>query len=176
MASTYGRGVFAIRLSPDVLGNTPLQPNLLTIDPSTGVGTSNGLPLTSNTQPIIDGQSEQSAFGNTVTVNLYDHAADPNHLFPIGTGTTDANGNFKIQINAGVYKSDGSNDGLHVIDVQATDKSLARGNVASLSFILATQKPLPPTSISLDPSTDTGTLNNDGYTADNNSTSHPAAV
>src|SRR5262249_3410817 len=115
MASTFGRSSFAIRLAPVVFPNTntfPQPNNFLFLDPTTDTGVSSNDGVTKNRTPIIDGLSEQSAFGNTVTVTLYDHDLDPSHLNPIGTGQTDTSGNFKVQITVPFLT-----DGRHTIDV-----------------------------------------------------------
>ncbi len=173
MATTYGRGVFGIRLAPLVFNNTnaPGTPNnLLFLDPASDTGTFNNDGITNDPAPFIDGLSEQTAFGNSVTINLFDHATDPNHLHPIGTGVTDANGHFKIQINAGTYTT----SGLKTIDIQATDQSGTRGNIASLTFNLELGAPIPPAGPKLDPGSDTGTTG-DNTTKDNNGP-NPAPV
>ena len=84
-----------------------------------------------------------------MTIDLYDQA---NPTVLIGTGTTDANGNFQVQIFPGVYKSDGTTDGPHTILIQAVDQSGTKGNIVTFTFVLDTIPPISPTSITLDPS------------------------
>jgi subtilisin-like proprotein convertase family protein len=178
-AITYGRGDFAIRLSPDVFPNTNAagQPdNFLFLDHTTvsDTGSFQNDEITKNPAPFVDGLSEQSAFGNVVTVNLYDQTKDPNHLHSIGTGTTDANGNFKIQISLGTFKNDGSDDGYHVIAAQATDQAGTKGNVATFVFRLLTRPPGASGAPVLDPTTDSGTQGDS--TTNNNNGQNPAPI
>ncbi len=84
VASTDGRGSYGIRVAPLVL-NLGLQ----------GGGTQ-----TASAQPTIVGNSEETAFGNTVTVNIYD-LTNPATPVLIGTGTTDGTGKFAITLNPG---------------------------------------------------------------------------
>ncbi|WP_422931845.1 beta strand repeat-containing protein [Singulisphaera sp. PoT] len=155
-ATTFGQGTFTIRLAPDVFPNTnaPGQPNnFLYLDPASDTGTYNNDGITNDPAPYVDGLSEQSAFGNTVTINLYDQTRDPNHLHPIGTGVTDAAGNFKVKIDQGYF----SNSGVQTIAVQATDQSGTKGNVATFSFTLVIAPPAAPGAPGLQSSTDSGT-------------------
>jgi subtilisin-like proprotein convertase family protein len=131
VATTYGRGTFAIRLAPIVFANTPTQPGILALDPSVRLGGNDR--ITTNPAPIVVGLSEQSAFGNTVRVDLYDLVADPNRANPIGTGQTDANGNFRIAVTRPF-----ATPGLKAIGVQATDQSGTKGNVAPLTIFVGT--------------------------------------
>ena len=158
VASTYGRGSFAIRLAPIVFPNTATQPSILVLAPADRFvfqGTTFDR-ITTNPAPTIIGLSEQSAFGNVVTIDVYDQVSDPNHLTPIGTGQTDALGNFRITIQAGVYTT----PGLKTIDVVATNQSGTTGNVAELTFFLQVNPFQPPPSTAyitdLTPDTDNG--------------------
>ena len=78
MATTFGRGSYAIRLAPIVFPNTATDQQILHLDPNLPApgGSDSGASAADNVTnvltPVIDGLSEQSAFGNTVTVNLYD--------------------------------------------------------------------------------------------------------
>ena len=128
VATTFGRGSFAIRLAPVVFPNTPTQPSILTLAPADRFMGNNR--ITTNPAPTVIGLSEQSAFGNVVTVNLFDRATGT----LIGTGQTDATGNFQIQVQAGFYTT----NGLKTVNVQATDQSGTTGNVATLTFFLGT--------------------------------------
>src|SRR6202011_1662092 len=100
LATTYGRGSFAIRLAPVLLPTSvALDPNL----PAPG-GSDSGISktdkITNVVHAYIDGVSELSAFGNTVTVNLIDETPGdidkitglPLFGQVIGTGQTDAMG------------------------------------------------------------------------------------
>jgi subtilisin-like proprotein convertase family protein len=156
IASTFGRGSFSIRLAPIVFPNTAQTPNNIFLDPSQLAGTStDGLPLLTplSSQPIINGFSEQTAFGNVVTINLYDLTGGGKVL--IGTGTTDPSGNFTIQVNQGAFTANGTK----TLGIQATDQSGTQGNMAQFQFVLQANnlgQPVPPTppTIRLDPTTD----------------------
>lgn len=156
IASTFGRGSYSIRLAPIVFPNTTQTPNNIFLDPSQLAGTStDGLPLLTplSSQPIIHGFSEQSAFGNTVTINLYDLTGGGKTL--IGTGQTDAFGNFTVQVNQGAFTSNGTK----TLGIQATDQSNTQGNMAQFQFVLQANnlgQPTPPTppTIKLDPGSD----------------------
>ena len=163
LATTYGRGDYAIRLAPIVFPNTATSPNSITLDPNkpapngSNNGTApNGGPLVTTAQPFLDGFSEQSAFGNKVRITLLD-LTDPLNPRYIGgfDGTfgdstdnaanqTDAFGKFSVQINAGAFTS----NGVKTIGIQATDASGTKGNIATFSFTLQAAnlgQPTPPT-------------------------------
>jgi large repetitive protein len=152
LATTYGRGSFAIRLAPIVFPNSlVLDPKLPAPTGSAGLG-----GVISVLRPVIDGLSEQSAFGNTVTINLIDETpTDATFGQIIGTGTTDASGRFAVRVNQGVFKIDGSTDGPKIIGVQAINASGTKGNIATINFTLKTAT--LGISIALLPSDDSGT-------------------
>ena len=175
VASTFGRGTFGIRLAPLVMPNTTIPtPNWLFLDPASLAGiTSTGQQYAKILTPTIDGTSEQSAFGNSVTVLLYDLTGNPAAPIPIpltGVVTTDANGKFKLPVAAGYFKASGT----YTIGVQATDQSGTKGNMALFTFVIDVAPPAP-TAVVLDFSTDSGTYGNDQYTYFNNSAVVPAA-
>jgi hypothetical protein len=145
LATTYGRGSFAIRVGPTVIPNT-VQPGILALDAADRLG---GNPLiTANPRPTVTGVSQQSDPGLPVTVNLFDAATGT----PIGTGQTDFNGNFRITLLP-FYTT----PGLKTIAVQATDQAGIAGNVARLTFFLENASPLPPLYLpDLAPDSDTG--------------------
>ncbi len=127
LATTYGSGDYAIHLSPIVF-NTAANPLKFT-QSSTGTLTFTGL-------------SEQSAFGNTVTVTIEDvtNPADP---IPLGAGQTDAFGNFSI---TGNYPAAPANnpflfDGSRKIEVFATDSTGNTGN--PVTFQITNNLPTP---------------------------------
>jgi hypothetical protein len=166
LATTFGRGSFAIRLAPVVFASSlALDPNLPAPGGSANGTTTNGTPLSTVAQPVFDGFSEQTAFGNVVRITLID-LTDPANPKVIGgydgTGGTDtaANrtdpfGRFAIQVNPGAFTS----NGLKTIGVQATDASGTKGNIATFKFTLNAQlvnvnvPPVQPT-IQLLPSDD----------------------
>ncbi len=137
-ASTFGTGTYSIRLAPITFPTTlALDPN----NPSPG-GSDTGLSSTDNitdlTQPYITGLSEQTAYGNVVTITLYDESV-PGQMIPIGTGQTDAAGRFSVQVSTPF-----ATDGVKIIGVQATDQSGTKGNVATFTFTLNTVLPATP--------------------------------
>jgi len=143
LASTYGSGFFAIRLAPLVFpGSVQLSPTLPAPSGSNGGLGANGLPLVTVPRPVINGVGEQTAFGNSVLISLYD-LTDPNNPRFIGgfDGTlgdataitankTDAYGNFSVQVIANAFTSNGDK----TVGIQATDSSGTRGNMVPFSF------------------------------------------
>jgi hypothetical protein len=126
----------------------PAAPTGLSLDATTDSGTL-GDGITNVTQVKIDGIAEP---GSTVT--LY----DTNGTTVLGTGTANATtGAFSITTSA-------LSDGTHSISAKATD---AAGNtgVASTAYAVRmdTAAPAAPTGLSLDATTDSGTLG-DGIT------------
>jgi large repetitive protein len=169
LATTYGRGSFAIRIAPFVFPTSLLFDPSLPAPGGSDSGPSKTDRYTNVTQPIIDGLSEQSAFGNVVTINLIDET-DPQNPVVIGTGQTDAAGRFSIQVNPGVYKADGSTDGVKTIGVQAVNASGTKGNLASFVFTLDTQAPAMPGVPVLEAASDSGLSNSDDITKVTNPT------
>lgn len=138
MASTFGRGTYAIRLAPIVFPNTPGNSQILALSttqpPPAGSdsGFINTDQVTNITTPVINGLSEQSAFGNSVNVALYDvsdttiYTQDAINAIlaglptlpdgtptpkPIaiplvaGTTQTDSTGHFAVQVAPGYFKA-----------------------------------------------------------------------
>ena len=150
LATTFGRGEFAIRLAPDVF---PATVELDPINPPPGgssTGTINGRPKTNLVHPFISGTSEISNFGNVVTITLIDEANGK----VIGTGTTDTFGHFSVQVGDLTNDPSFGANGVKNVGVQATDSSGASGNVVQFTYVL--NPPPAPTSIRLDPSTNSG--------------------
>ncbi len=168
LASTYGRGDFAIRLAPDVFPQSlELDPNNPAPGGSVDLPPTNGVPTTAFKNAYIAGVSEQSAFGNTVYITLYDmsnpaspvyiggyNPADPTTMVP--ANETNGFGNFSVKITADLAL------GTKNIGVMATDASGTQGNIALFTYILA-QTPTP-TSLTLQPTSDSGISNTDNYT------------
>ncbi|MFO0959111.1 MAG: Ig-like domain-containing protein [Isosphaeraceae bacterium] len=185
VATTYGRGAFAIRLAPLVMTND-LVPRILRLSdltPPAGTSDSGLTPagrqdnVTNVVEPYIDGQGEQSAFGNTVSITLLDlNTPDSTNGFGyriVGTGVTDDAGQFHIKINDGAFRENGSPTGrpldqvlgrplLIRLGVQATNGSGTKGNIAELNYYLKTVKPAVANAPALAPGNDTGR-----YTVDN---------
>jgi len=165
LATTFGRGAFAIRLAPDIFPTSVmLDPNL----PAPG-GSASGAPFGNNAitnvlTPFIDGVSEISNFGNVVTVTLIDQTPGPGFGKVLGTGTTDAFGRFRVQI-----VNDGTDpsyfvDGPKVLGVQATDSSGAKGNITAFSYTLKFTPPPAPGTPVLEPASDSGRSTTDDIT------------
>ncbi|MFO0907024.1 MAG: Ig-like domain-containing protein [Isosphaeraceae bacterium] len=167
LATTFGRGSFGIKLAPVVFAN---QIKLDTALPAPG-GSQNGTapdgtPLVTVSQPVIDGVSEQTAFGNVVRITLWDYT-DPANPRLIGgydpanpstdnpANQTDSFGKFAVQVNVGAF----STNGLKTIGIQATDLSGTQGNIALFTFTLkanlsnVNQPPTTPT-IGMNPADD----------------------
>ena len=124
LASTFGRGQFSIRLSPLVL------PGTVAFAKASISGTdTSGNPLIKTATPTISGYSEQSAYGNVVTVTIYD---SNNPSVVIGSGQTDASGHFSITLNSTAFIANGPQSLL----IQATDASGAKGNTTYVPFTL----------------------------------------
>ncbi len=180
VATTFGRGDFAIRLAPDTF---PASLALDPVNPPPGGSDSGQSPtdkITNVWNSVIDGYSEQSAFGNTVRITLVDET-DPLHPTyiggydgakiggqlitgePAGAGFADSTGtNAAYQTNAtgqfAVPISIRMPDGVRTIGVVATDSSGTQGNIALFTFTLITATPPTPSQPTLDPASDTGTL------------------
>ncbi len=161
LATTFGRGAFAIRLAPDVFPNSiGLDPNLPAPNGSAS-GLAHGNPrLTNVLQPYIDGISEISNFGNSVKVSIIDQS---NGLV-IGTGTTDTFGHFVVQIVNSGNDPSFFLDGVKTIGLQATDSAGAKGNITTFTYTLKSTKPATPGNPILDPGSDSGRSNTDGIT------------
>ena len=174
LATTYGRGQYAIRLAPTVFGaSLGLDAKL----PATAGSDSGNVgstidftdKITNVAHPYIAGYSQLSAFGNTVYVTLFD-LTDPDNPVYIGgydpnvaatfTSTTDASGRFSVPISADLP------DGVRRIGVQATDQTGAKGNIATFQFTLDTTAPAKPNAPDLQPASDTGPSNTDDITSD----------
>jgi subtilisin-like proprotein convertase family protein len=155
LATTYGRGDFAIRVAPIIVpGSLQLDPNLpapFGSNPGPVFGTISLLT------PVIDGMSEQSLFGNHVKIELFDLSNGT--PVPIGVDLnnpnqpytfTDVNGRFEIQVEPGYLKADGSTDGLKTLGIRATDGAGVIGNMATFTFTLDTTPFIDPASVHLD--------------------------
>jgi subtilisin-like proprotein convertase family protein len=172
LATTYGRGEFAIRLAPDVLPNTVhLDTTLPTPGGSDSGAAFGNSDITNVQQPYLDGVSEITNFGNTVTIKILDESGGPGQgtqlnlpyyvngvLFP--NDTTTANGSFSIRLNnvAGdpSFFSNSLKIDDKVVGIQATDSSGATGNLTTFSYTLQIIGPPPPSSVTLDPASDSG--------------------
>ena len=152
-----------------MLPNTAAQPNLLTLDPASDTGLSNSDGISNDPTPTIHGLGEQTAFGNTVTIDLLDLTpatpggppVDPTKAPVIGTAMTDATGHFTVRVSTPFATS-----GVKTIGVQAVDGSGTKGNVATLSYTFLNTPPATPNPPVLEAASDTGPVNLPPYNAD----------
>ncbi|HEX2972078.1 MAG TPA: PKD domain-containing protein, partial [Tepidisphaeraceae bacterium] len=151
LATTYGRGSFAIRLAPIIL------PGSLKLETTNPVGQLPGVLPPIDEDAVFTGVSQQTAFGNKVRISLLD-LTDPANPVVIGgfsgvmgdaTDTadnwTDAYGRFSVTMYADVFLSDGAKR----IGVRATDDAGAVGEAAIIGVTLDLESPIAaPTAIS----------------------------
>jgi subtilisin-like proprotein convertase family protein len=177
LATTAGRGAFAIRLSPIIFNEGAEAPHLSNTLPApngSDSGTSNTDAVTNVINPVIQGFSAQTAFGQVVTIKLYD-LTDPLNPVLIGTTTTDAQGNFNVQVGVdganvgGIdlnhFKADSSTDGLKTLGVQAVDQAGTQGNMVTLQFTLDTLAPVASGAPDLEAASDSPAVGDPGYVA-----------
>ena len=150
LATTFGRGAFAINMAP------MLFPSTVELDPSSVSGSAaDGTPLVQNAQPIFDGLSEITAFGDATRITIVDETpGDATNGQVIGgfdtsnvSGTnvaanwTNAFGNFSIPVNAGAFTT----NGLKTVELYATDNAGSTSNMITLQFTLDVPNITPPT-------------------------------
>ena len=134
LATTFGRGDFAIRLAPDVFPTTvALDPTLPAPGGSDSGPVNGNAGMTNVVHPYIDGVSEISNFGNIVTITLIDEANGHGHrdrhdrrLRPV------------LDPGRRARRNDPSFvlDGDKIVGIQATDSSGAKGNVTTFTYTL----------------------------------------
>lgn len=170
MVTTYGRGIFAIRLAPMIFPQTVQLSATLPNDGPGNVGSDRGLSstdrITNVIRPVFEGLTEASQArvgGNRVRVFLFD-VTNPANRRLIGTTEADEFGRFAVQVDAGVYAADGSTDGVKQLELYAEDSDDVRGNIAQFSFELRSGTPPLPGVPDLLDATDSGFFNNDNYT------------
>jgi hypothetical protein len=138
VATTQGRGAFAIALAP-VVSKTDLS--LTTLSPITQA------ERTNSTTPVITGYSEISTSANHTRITLLDVTNPNNPIFlggfnpadPIGgTSDTPANhfwtttsGAFNVRITTPLV-----GDGVHTIAIEATDDAHATGPMQKFNIVL----------------------------------------
>ena len=152
LATTYGRGQFAINLAPLIVGNT------VTAAPSMPGPNPGSPPIV--TGPItIDGMSELSGFGNTTWISVVDMTVgdstynqviagfNPANGVPVpnASNSTDAQGNFSINLDPETAFA--TSHGLKTIEIYATDNAGSMGNKVVFTFDLN-----PATQLVFDPS------------------------
>jgi subtilisin-like proprotein convertase family protein len=149
LATSYGRGSFAINLPP------LFYPGTVQLDPSSVSGTApDGTPLVTIAQPLFDGLSEITGFGNATRITIVDETPsdatfgqviggfDPSNVAGTNNAAnwTDALGNFSIPVNTGVFTA----NGLKTVTLYATDDAGSVGNKITLQFTLDVQGIAPP--------------------------------
>jgi subtilisin-like proprotein convertase family protein len=152
MASTFGQGAFAINMGP------MLFPSTVQLDPSSANGTApDGTTVVTSSQPIIDGLSEITGFGDATRITIVDETPtdatfgqiiggfDPTKLAStnVAANWTNSLGNFSVPVNAGEFTS----NGLKTLKIYATDNAGSISNPVMLQFTLAVtgiSAPTPP--------------------------------
>jgi subtilisin-like proprotein convertase family protein len=148
LATTFGRGEFAINLAPLILGNT------VNVDPNYP-GTGNISPPIIGSPVTISGTSEITGFGNVTWITVEDITDPGNPRIIAGfnpasgvpaatsSNSTDANGRFSIPLNPFTAFA---STGMKTIEVFATDDAGSVGNkvIYSFNFDPATQLVFDP--------------------------------
>jgi large repetitive protein len=168
LATTFGRGQFAIRVAPIVFKSSLALDSKLPAPTGSQSGTdTSGRPIVTVAQPVFDGVSEISANGNTVLISVYDltNPASPrliggfdpsNPATNIAANQTNATGHFSVQVNPNGFQT----NGIKTIGIKATDSTGVVGNLSTIVINLnakLTPQGQPPTAptIGLNPADDT---------------------
>jgi large repetitive protein len=169
VATTYGRGSFAIKLSPLVL------PSTVQVNPADLNGIApDGTPLVQTSQFRVLGLSSFTGFNNATRITIFDvtdnkiiGGYDPSKPLTNATANwTDGFGNFIIRVNPGAIPS----NGLKVLKIYATDDTGAIGNAVTLTITLnasdlgSSSVPADPT-LGLNPADNTGIVPSQNYTS-----------
>ena len=159
VATTFGRGAYAIRLAPVIF------PDSLRLDVGgRRIAAGGQPPMVRPSDLTFEGFSAQTAAGNTVTLKAFEIGADDQVLreLPIvgGTVTTDSTGRFTFQVAPGAFATDGTKR----IGIQAVDQAGVAGNVALFSVTLDVTPPVPPAAPDLVDTSDSGSDNTDNLT------------
>lgn len=135
LATTYGRGQFAIKMAPLILPGTA---RIRSAD-TTGVNP-DGAILVNTSRFRVQGLSMATGFGDATRITIFDvtgntiiggfNPADP--TTNVAANWTDAFGNFNVGVNPGAISSNGP----RVIQIYATDDAGSIGNVITISIIL----------------------------------------
>ncbi|WP_168189494.1 Ig-like domain-containing protein [Paludisphaera borealis] len=135
LASTFGRGSFAIKTSPLVL------PGTVKVNPADVNGiAADGTPLVQTSVFRVLGLSSFTGFNNATRITIFDvtdnkiiGGFDPSKPSTnAAINWTDSFGNFTIKVNAGAIPS----NGLKVLQIYATDDTGATGNLITLTITL----------------------------------------
>ncbi|HEY1683259.1 MAG TPA: Ig-like domain-containing protein [Tepidisphaeraceae bacterium] len=183
LASTFGRGAYAIRLAPIVSSTAAAVPAALPLDKIINTSTSTTTSYITNARTLtISGSSEKAITGyNSALISVYELDANGNPVAFLGgynpnnpTGlnsatypanTADANGNFTITTNVALPNVNGT----YTIGIEATDNA---GVTGAFSKIAVSLEVTPPSisSLSLAPASDTGSNTADNKTKNNTPT------
>ncbi|MDG3008110.1 Ig-like domain-containing protein [Paludisphaera mucosa] len=180
LASTWGRGMFSIKMAPLTI------PGTVRVAAADTNGTApDGTPIVTTSQFRVSGLSMTSGFNNATRITIYDQTdgkiiggfdiarpgTDPT-TNPPGTNVpanwTDSFGNFTIQVGAGLLPS----NGLKVLKIYATDDAGAVGNPITLSITVDADD-LGNSTVPADPSLALRASDNTGLVPAQNYTNHP---
>ena len=157
LASTFGRGSFAINLGPIVFpGTTQIAQSDL------GGTAADGSQIVTSATPNFSGLSEITGFGNATRITIVDETpGDVGKVIGgfdtanvngtnIAANWTDAFGNFSVSVKPGAFTS----NGLKTVEVFATDDAGSTGNAIKFTFTLQatiTAPSAPPATPTLAP-------------------------
>jgi subtilisin-like proprotein convertase family protein len=159
LASTYGRGAFAIRVAPLVISASPVEAKR--IDPVQApkdyIGNSGQLTFT--------GRSAATAFGNSVTVKLFDlTTGSPVLLSQVSGVKTDSLGNYTVTFSPATPAL--TTQKTYVLGVQASEETTgAVSAYSSINYLLDTTPPAAPTVTGITAATDGGASQTDLVTS-----------
>jgi hypothetical protein len=135
LASTFGRGSYAIKVSPLII------PGTVGVNPADTSGVAaDGTTIVKTSQFRVTGLSSFTGFNNATRITVYD-VTDGKLIGGFDRSTpatnnstnwTDGFGNFTIKMNPGALPS----NGLKVLQIYATDDTGATGNVITLTITL----------------------------------------
>ena len=157
VATTFGRGAYAIRVAPVVFPDA-LR---LVVDGQRLPSNPGQPPETGSTNLVFEGYSAPSANGNTVQIRAFLLDDDGTPIGgPVGTATTDEAGAFSVSIDPSVL----GDDGPKRLGIQAINDAGVAGNIALFEVILDTTPPDAPTLLDLQSGSDSGFSGTDNYT------------
>ena len=173
LASTLGRGDFAIRLAPDVFPSTVGLDPTLPAPGGSDSGAVRGYPDYTNVSPAVHRRHQRDL---QLRQHGHDHADRPGQRRPSSgpaRPTPSASSSTSIRstgllvpgiqlVNTGQDPSFFTVDGVKTVGIQATDSSGAKGNVTTFTYNLKTTPPPPPTNLTL--ANDSGRFTNDDIT------------
>jgi len=172
LASTWGRGMFAISMAPLTM------PGTVRVNPADAGGTApDGTPLVTTSRFRVQGLSMTTGFNNATRITIYDvtdgkiiGGFDPSKLAAtnVPANFTDSFGNFSIQVDAGAIPT----NGLKVLKIYATDDAGAVGNEITLTVTLDADD-LGNSTVPADPTLGLSPVDNTGLVPSQNYTNKP---